>query len=186
MIDHPVYTHDEALTRQTFLALMWSSSYPGRAYELFTNGADAFHSIGDTLLDLETSFYSPDNEFALYLRRSGARSLSPDLAAYHFYPMLDSSMLGLVKMANVGTLMYPDQSATLFIGCTLDVGTTYRLEGPGIPPGTEQFVQVSGIPSEFWELRARAIRYPRGWDVYLVDENRVVGIPRTTKLMVED
>ncbi|WP_145720206.1 phosphonate C-P lyase system protein PhnH [Mesorhizobium tianshanense] len=33
-------------------------------------------------------------------------------------------------------------------------------------------------------MRARAIRYRLGWDLYLVDGDRVVGIPRSTKIEV--
>ncbi|TXI04054.1 MAG: phosphonate metabolism protein PhnH, partial [Rhizobium sp.] len=31
---------------------------------------------------------------------------------------------------------------------------------------------------------ARAIRYPLGWDLYLVDGKRLFGIPRSTKIEV--
>jgi alpha-D-ribose 1-methylphosphonate 5-triphosphate synthase subunit PhnH len=186
VIDHPVYTPQEALARQTFLALMWSLSYPGRAYELPASGADAFHAIGGSLLDLETSYFTPDNELALYLARTGARSLPPDRAAYHFYPTLDTDMLEFVQQASIGTLIYPDQSATLIFGCRLGLGTTFRLQGPGISPAAVQSLQLNDVPSEIWEMRTKANRYPRGWDVYLVDENRVIGIPRTTQMTVED
>jgi alpha-D-ribose 1-methylphosphonate 5-triphosphate synthase subunit PhnH len=186
VIDHPVYTPQEAQARQTFLALMWSLSYPGRVYELPASDTIPFHAIGESLLDLETSYYSPDNALALHLARSGARSLPPDRAAYHFYPTLNTDLLEFAKEASIGTLMYPDQSATLFVGCKLGSGTTLRLQGPGIPPATKLSIQVSDIPVEFWELRTIANRYPRGWDVFFVDEDRVVGIPRTTQITVEE
>lgn len=185
MIAHPVYTPHEACTRQTFLALMWSLSYPGRVHKLPTNGMDAFLAIGDTLLDLETSFYSPDNGLALHLSHTGARALPPNRAAYHFYPALDG-MLTSVKAADVGTLLNPEQSATLILGCTLGMGTTLLLEGPGVPPKSPVVIQVSSIPREFWDMRTSANRYPRGWDVYLVAEDSVIGLPRSTQITVKE
>jgi alpha-D-ribose 1-methylphosphonate 5-triphosphate synthase subunit PhnH len=180
---HPVYTPEEAHTRQTFLALMWAFSYPGRVHDLPIG--DAFTAIADTLLDLETSYYTPNGDLALALSRTGARALPPDRAAYHFYPTLDYAMLPTVKSASIGTLMYPDQSATLIIGCRLGVGQTFLLEGPGIPKGTQQAIQVEGIPAEFWQLRSAANRYPRGWDIYLVSDAQIIGLPRTTQLSEE-
>ena len=185
MQQHPVYTLEEARTRQTFLELMWAFSYPGRVHGLPVGGMDAFSAIADTLLDLETSYYTPNGDLALALSRTGARALPPDRAAYHFYPTLDHAMLPTVKSASTGTLMYPDQSATLIIGCRLGFGQTYLLEGPGIPKGTQRMLQVDGIPAEFWVLRASANRYPRGWDIYLVSDSQVIGLPRTTQLSEE-
>lgn len=183
MINHPVYTADEALTRETFLALIWSLSYPGRVYELPAR-YDAFSAIADTLLDLETSYFTLDALLGEYLARSGARSLSPERAAYHFYPDLDARKLETLTRADAGTLLYPDHGATLFIGCEFRGETTLRLSGPGISPARMPVVQVGGIPAEFWTRRA-AHRYPLGWDVYLVSRTQVVGLPRTTRITVE-
>ncbi len=191
MINHPVYTASEALTRETFLALMWSLSYPGRVYELPCDvlAGGAFHAIADTLLDLETSTYTPDALLAEYLAYSGARALAPERAAYHFYPALDVAQLATVARADAGTLLYPDHGATLFIGCEFESAahgaTTLKLNGPGIPPAAPVTVEVSGIPEEFWARRA-AHRYPLGWDVYLVGRAQIVGLPRTTRITVED
>ncbi|WP_368518087.1 phosphonate C-P lyase system protein PhnH [Rhizobium sp.] len=33
-------------------------------------------------------------------------------------------------------------------------------------------------------MRAKAIRYPLGWDLYLVDGRRLLGIPRSTTIEV--
>lgn len=183
MINQPVYTSDEALTRETFLALMWSLSYPGRAYDLPAE-TDAFSAIADTLLDLETSYFTPDTVLGASLMRSGARSLPPERAAYQFYPSLDTPELAMLAHADAGTLLYPDHGATLFIGCEFMGETTLRLSGPGISPVNPPIIQVGGIPAEFWTRRA-AHRYPLGWDVYLVSKTQVVGLPRTTRVTVE-
>jgi alpha-D-ribose 1-methylphosphonate 5-triphosphate synthase subunit PhnH len=174
---YPAYTQEEDTTRRTFLALMWSLSYPGRVYDLPETDLSEAQIIGDTLLDLETSFYVTTPEMETYLGRNGARNLSPERAAYHFYPSL--------TQASIGTLMYPDQSATLIIGCALGAGQTLQLSGPGIPADETTTLRVAGIPTRFWELRDSANRYPRGWDVYLVSDRQVVGLPRTTQIMLE-
>ncbi len=182
MFSYPTYTPNEARTRQTFLALMWSLSYPGRVYDLPAGGMDAFDTIADTLLDLETSYYTPNGDLALALSQTGARALPPDRAAYHFYPKLDYTMLPAAKTASIGTLMYPDQSATFIIGCQFTAENKFHLEGPGIPPGAAQTIQIKGVPAEFWQMRAAANRYPRGWDIYLVSGAQIMGLPRTTQM----
>lgn len=185
MSTNPVYTPEEARTRETFLALMWALSYPGRVYTLPFTGTEAFLAIADTVLDLETSYFTADAALDTALARSGARRLSPEIAAYHFYPTVDQAMLTTIEQASTGSLLYPDQSATLFIGCKLGTGTTFTLTGPGIPPATPQRLLVDALPATFWPLRASANRYPLGWDIYLIDDTQVVGLPRTTQMTLE-
>src|SRR5437870_4521086 len=101
----PIYTPEDARTRETFLALMWAMSYPGRAYPLpgATNTRrrepDAMLAIGETLLDLETSYFTPDFELASRFAQLGARSLPPERAQYHFYPELISRHLTTLGQA---------------------------------------------------------------------------------------
>jgi alpha-D-ribose 1-methylphosphonate 5-triphosphate synthase subunit PhnH len=183
----PFYTTQEAHTRETFLALMWSLSYPGTPYNLphsVQSLMQAFEAIGETLLDLETSFYTPDPALHSRLARNGAPFVSADNADYHFYPSVNAHTLDDMSRASVGTALYPDSSATLIIACQFQQGLTLRLTGAGIPHQTT--LQVGGLPREFWQLRAQANQYPLGWDVFLVDEMNVMGIPRTTTIVVGD
>jgi alpha-D-ribose 1-methylphosphonate 5-triphosphate synthase subunit PhnH len=175
----PVYTFEEARDRETFLALMWALSYPGRVHTL-PQGMDAMAQIGGALLDLETTFYTPDGELADQLLRTGARALPPADAAYHFYPSLDDAALDSIAEASKVTMLRPDESATLIIGCAFASGSTFRWTGPGI--NGAQDVRLGGIPARFWSLRKQAIRYPLGWDVYFVDGRDVIGLPRTTAI----
>jgi alpha-D-ribose 1-methylphosphonate 5-triphosphate synthase subunit PhnH len=175
----PQYTHDEALAREIFLAMMWALSYPGRIHPLPTV-EQPFVAIGEMLLDLETSCHTPDAKLAQALAATGARSLPPETAAYHFYPAWDDAHLASIAAASVGTMIYPDRAATLVIGCTFGEGHTMTWRGVGIHESIQ--VQVGGIPPAFWELRARTLRYPLGWDVYLVDGSNVIGLPRTTQI----
>jgi alpha-D-ribose 1-methylphosphonate 5-triphosphate synthase subunit PhnH len=181
----PVYTPEEARTRETFLALMWAMSYPGRAYALPAaagrrDAASSLHVIGETLLDLETSYYTPDFELSSTFNRFGARPLPPERAQYHFYAELLTRHLATVEQANAGTMLYPERSATLILGCAFGGGQTFRLSGPGIPYHVD--IKIDLIPDAFWDLRAKVVRFPLGWDVFFVSGSQVIGLPRSAML----
>lgn len=183
---YPGYTVEEAVCRETFLALMWAMSYPGRRCELPAEAGDSFQAIGDTLLDLETSYYTEEETLEFGLAHTGARALGPDRASYHFFPMLTPAMLDRVEQASIGTMMYPDHGATFIIGCRFDAGTPLTLSGPGIPLGTTRSIQIDDIPLEFWSMRNRANRYPRGWDVVLVSNGEIISLPRSIRITLEE
>lgn len=179
MSQHPAYTAEESRARQTFLTLMWALSHPGRPHAL--PDGDAMRHIAATLLDLETSFYTPDATLAADLARTGARSLPADAAAYHFYPdPTSAAALAGMAAASVGTMRYPDRAATLFVACKLIDGEGLTLRGPGIPGS--RTLAVAGLDESFWALRNQALRYPLGWDLLLIDAPHVVGLPRTTTI----
>lgn len=172
----------EALSRDTYLALMWALSYPGQAHAL-PAGEDAFISIGRTLLDLETSFYCADETLAAALRETGARFKPLHEAAYVFMPhTLDMPALDQLQL---GTHAYPDTGATLIAGCNFDAGdasiTTWR--GPGI--ASPRRVLLGNVPPTFWSLRSEMIHYPLGFDVFFVSKSCVMGLPRTTQVAHE-
>lgn len=178
----PPYTPSEARARETFLSLMWALSYPGRIYQIpETDYGHPFDLIGEALLDLETSYFLA-NGATVHLGQNGARALPPELAAYHFYPSLMEANLPTLREASVGTLLYPDRAATVFVGCALnaDDGDTFTLTGPGVKGETH--LRVGGLPREFWAIREQRCRFPLGWDIYLIDQLRVVGLPRSTKV----
>jgi alpha-D-ribose 1-methylphosphonate 5-triphosphate synthase subunit PhnH len=177
----PRMTEIEARNHATFTALMWALSYPGRPQPLPENG-DAAATVGAALLDLETSYFTPDAALDALLARMGARRRGPGEARYQFYPALGAEELGLLAAAPLGSYAYPDDSATLVVGCELGRGARLRLRGPGVDGEVE--LRVGGLPAEFWEHRAAAIRYPLGWDVFLVAGRSVVGLPRTTAVEV--
>ena len=175
----PPYTAAEAQSRETFLALMWALSYPGRIYQLPASG-ESFALIAETLLDLDTSYFTPDESLQPVLARTGAHERSTSDAAYHFYAQVTENTLPHIKEANIGTMLYPDTGATLVIGCQIGSGTEFVLSGPGV--NGQQAVQIGGLPDAFWELRDSTCKYPLGWDVFLVDGKQVVGLPRSTRI----
>jgi alpha-D-ribose 1-methylphosphonate 5-triphosphate synthase subunit PhnH len=178
----PTLTPHEARTHHTFTALMWVLSYPGRVHTLPDAGMAAFIAIGEALVDLETSYFTPDVVLSQQLAHTGARAGSTSTAMYQFYPALRAADLDALEAAPVGTALAPDEAATFVIGCMLGTGVRLRLHGPGIDGASE--LLVDGIPQAFWSLREQACRYPLGWDVFLVAHDQVVGLPRTTKLEV--
>jgi alpha-D-ribose 1-methylphosphonate 5-triphosphate synthase subunit PhnH len=172
----------EAQSQQTFRALMWAFSHPGRPYTLTRSGLGAFEAISTALLDLETSYYTSHPLLKRVLAHSGARFQSIAAAQYQFYPDLSIEMLSELGAVPVGSHADPDTGATLIIGCTIGSGRRLWLKGPGIAGSA--IVDVDGLPRAFWDLRASACRYPLGWDIYLVARDEVVGLPRSTTIEV--
>lgn len=177
----PAMTPAEVRQHAAFTAMMWALSYPGRPQRLPAAGLPAFTLIGETLVDLETGYYTPDAALAAALARTGGRAMPPDLAPYQLYPRLDEVALAGVAAAPVGTYLDPDLGATLVLGCVLGEGPTLTLAGPGIARAIT--LRVGGLPASIWRLRA-ASPYPLGWDILLVAGDQLVGLPRTTAVEV--
>jgi alpha-D-ribose 1-methylphosphonate 5-triphosphate synthase subunit PhnH len=176
----------ETRTRCAFDAVLQAMSMPGTVH-LLPQGAgtasespESFAMLAEVFLDLETSFWTPNEGLEQAPLQAGARRLDPEQANYHFYSVLDDAALDGIARASVGTLLEPDASATLFIGCRLGQGETSVWRGPGIPG--ERAVRAEGLPPRFWELRDAAMEFPLGWDCLLVDGAEVVGLPRTARV----
>lgn len=182
----------ETTARTTFQALLAALSNPGRIFTLpgiATSTQESCHQIGQTLLDLETSFFTSDRILRRDFEQSGARFLIASSASYLFFPDSEAfesmarQTIDLIAHANVGTMAAPDQGATVIVPCRFDQGQVLRLRGPGIQHTIE--IQVEGLPIEFWQLRAAKINYPLGIDLFLVDGGQVVGLPRTTQVEIK-
>ena len=191
----PIISPAETQTRSMFLALMWSLSRPGMPGEMpaaspygaYAEDGELSHfiSVGRALLDLETSFYTPHPGLAQALAHTGARATPPAKAAYLFFPRLRELDLPDVEQAATGDYLYPDRAATLIIGCKLQApdALQLRLSGPGVH--RQMDVRVGGLLPAFWPLRERRLRYPLGWDAFLLSQNHVIGLPRTTRVDLE-
>jgi alpha-D-ribose 1-methylphosphonate 5-triphosphate synthase subunit PhnH len=138
--------------------------------------------VAETLVDLETSYFvaSSDIDLLNILRLSGAKEKTTEEASYQFYDNVTIN-LDRILQAPIGTLLEPDKAATLVIKTNFANGKVVRLSGPGIQNLTR--IQID-VPDSFWHLRAEALRFPLGWDVLFVDGERVMGLPRTTRLEV--
>jgi alpha-D-ribose 1-methylphosphonate 5-triphosphate synthase subunit PhnH len=173
----PAMSPAEVRQHAAFTAMMWALSYPGRPQRLPASGLAAFALLGETLIDLETGFFTPDAGLAAALARTGGRALPPARAPYQLYPRLDDAGLAQLALAPRGSHLDPDQSATLLLGCSFGEGPAVTLMGPGVARAIT--LRVGGLPAGLWELR-RTAAYPLGWDILLVDGDQLVGLPRTT------
>ena len=81
---------------------------------------------------------------------------------------------------NCGSALYPDDGATLILAAAHQ-GQRLRLTGPGIN-GTKD-VALAVSPG-FWAMRDMLCIYPEGFDIFFVDGDQVIGIPRSTKVEV--
>ncbi len=188
---HPVLSNTELREHGTSQALMWALSRPGEIRGFASRDGDStgLETIAEALLDLEVGFFSNSAELRAALSRTGAPFRDVSEADYLFFSSLDADALAQLERANIGTLVYPDQSATIAIACAFGSGPELRLSGPGIQ--TESSARVRGVPEAFWMLRNRVSSYPLGWDVFLVEKTdassaRVLGVPRTTLISVQD
>jgi alpha-D-ribose 1-methylphosphonate 5-triphosphate synthase subunit PhnH len=172
------YSPFEAQTNETFRALMWSLSYPGRAHAL----EDAsLERIAQTLLDLEVSYCTPDDLLDFKLRATGAKRKSILEADYLFYSSLTEKDIFELHTAKRGNSLYPDESALVIVSANFNRGPMISLTGPGIK--SKQRLQVD-MPVTFWQVRNEAQHYPLGWDVLLCDEQSIIGIPRSSHLEI--
>lgn len=177
------YTPTEAKSRQTFLALMWGLSYPGRVQTLPVDQAPGnLFAIGEALVDLETSYFTPDESLNMGLAKTSARHMPAHEAAYHFYPAVSGADLETIRQVTIGDMNFPDRGGTIIIGCKIGSGQALTLTGPGIE--TENHIEIGGLPEAFWEVRAEHIHYPLGWDIFLVDGPNLIGLPRTTVVSI--
>ncbi len=165
----------ELRANATFEALMWALSRPGDIRTLPKPGFDA---IAETLVDLECSAYADTPVMRERIVASGAKLADRIGSADHvFLSSLDDAEIAQI---NCGTALYPDDGATL-VAAVAHSGQGVRLSGPGIKDKTEIALAVS---PGFWAMRDRLCLYPEGFDIFLVDGDKVVGIPRSTKVEV--
>ncbi|MFB9948421.1 phosphonate C-P lyase system protein PhnH [Rhizobium puerariae] len=173
-------TADDSRTNATFEELMWALARPGLARPLPFAG---FAALAESLIDRECRFHVRDDAaLAGRLAQTGAQPVSLDKADYVFAPLGSPADVSALSTLRIGTLAYPDEAATLFAPARIGSGQALRLSGPGIKDTVT--VEIGGVDPLFWPMRERAIRYPLGWDLYLVDGDRLIGIPRSTKIEV--
>ncbi len=184
----PILSIEESRSQQTFTAVMWALSRPGEIQHFTPLETDitGLETIAETVLDLETSFFTPDTALCSKFKKTGAQCETADKAAYQFYPFISLGQLFSLESAPIGTLLNPDQSATLIVACDFRTGLKLELSGAGIQDKT--ILEVANIPLEVFKLRNRVVSFPLGWDLLLVArdnaEYRLVGIPRSTKLEI--
>ncbi|GIN97125.1 phosphonate C-P lyase system protein PhnH [Siminovitchia terrae] len=151
----------------------------------FPEGLPATFITALTLLDREVSFALVGEQTKELGDMIAAYTMSvqesPSAAEYVFITKqaTKEQIVNVFQEIKIGTLVNPQQSATIILETEFSNEKELTLEGPGIKTTAE----LSIANSKDWieERRKANKEYPLGVDMILVDElSNVVCIPRTT------
>lgn len=158
---------------------MWALARPGT---IRTLPELSLEGIAETLIDRECRVFSQDTALLPAIAATGA-TLGPAETADHAFLSLDGAAgLSVLSLLPVGSHAYPDEGATVFAAARLGEGRRLRLSGPGIETAID--VTVGGLPDEVWAIRSARCVYPTGFELFLIDGDRVLGLPRSTTIEV--
>ncbi len=177
MTFHPIPSDFEARTNATYDALMWALSRPGLIRRMPGHGQVQFV---EALIDRECSVHCADPDLAAIVARTGAAKVALEKADHVFVGALQE--VGALRRLKCGSDLHPENGTTLMVNADLSTGARLRLSGPGVD-GTLD-VTVGGLPDGFWTERAGVMRYPMGFEIFLIDGDLVLGIPRSTRVEV--
>lgn len=173
---HPVPSEFEARSNAVFDAIMWALARPGRLRDLPEPGMS---QIVEALIDRECAVHCADPDLARTARRTGAALVAPEAADHVFLADVQAPLL---EQLRCGSDLHPEDGATLVAAADFSTGCRLRLTGPGVDG--EEIVTVGGLPGDVWQRRARAMRYPMGFEIVLIDGARILGLPRSTRAEV--
>lgn len=173
--------------QRCFRALLEAMARPGRVMVLEPDLSPpaplgpAAAAVLLTLADADTPVWQDAGAgVAEWLRFHAGCPLVADPAAAAF--LLACQAPPALNLLDAGTEEEPHFAATLVIQVrSLVAGEGWRLTGPGIEH--EHKLRVAGLPDGFavaWTVNHN--RFPRGVDVVLCAGNRLVGLPRTTRI----
>lgn len=177
MTTHPAPSDFEARTNATYDALMWALSRPGLPRDLPAPGQGG---LVEALLDRECNVYCAQPDLAGFAARTGAALVASEQADHLFFDTLPAA--NVLTQISLGSDLYPETGATLVCNGTIGAGQGLRLTGPGCNGAVE--VQLGGLPEGFWQERTRMLRYPLGFELFIVDGARILGVPRSTQVEV--
>jgi alpha-D-ribose 1-methylphosphonate 5-triphosphate synthase subunit PhnH len=171
---------DAAETRSnaTFEALMWAMARPGEIRELPVPG---LAPVLEALIDLECTAYGDTAELRQQIAQTGAAIGDAIGTADHVFLEHLGDDPAALAWVRCGSTVYPDDGATVVIAAQIGQGQMVRMQGPGVDGSAE--IRLAVMPA-FWELRAGLCSYPEGFDLFIVDGLRVLGIPRSTTIEV--
>lgn len=152
--------------------------------------------IAMTLLSADSSFYLAAGEepaMQFLSHETLARPVAAEQADFLF--LGDASRLEEIDRARLGSLVYPEQGATVVLQvmalspAPMAGGLRLTLTGPGIETETVAF--VLGAPGALFEtLKRRNVEFPMGIDLFLTCDSLSAGpcalaLPRTTRVQWE-
>ena len=188
---------DKVLSAQsTFRSVMDAMARPGSVQRIAVAvGAPAAMirgtaAIALTLFDHDTPLWldpliSGTSDVTKWLKFHTGAPVITDSSICSFALIGDARALPGLDHFAFGCNEYPDRSTTLILQVdSLTEGPVFELRGPGID-GTAA-LQASIQPADLFErLQINQALFPRGIDVVLVHDDRVVAIPRTTRLVAK-
>jgi alpha-D-ribose 1-methylphosphonate 5-triphosphate synthase subunit PhnH len=175
----------------TFRSALQALAHPGRIQEITADSgvpeglSPAMTALLLTLVDVDTPLWLPrtvHSDVLAFLRFHCACPIVPSPALARFAAVPAGCEAPALSACHPGDPAYPDLSTTLLIDVTsLSAGDAVSLTGPGIQ--TRQTLSVAGLPDGFWrEWRLNHQRFPLGVDVFLTQDRRMCGLPRTTRV----
>jgi alpha-D-ribose 1-methylphosphonate 5-triphosphate synthase subunit PhnH len=188
---------DKVLSAQsTFRSVMDAMSRPGSVQRIAASAGTpaammrGTAAIALTLFDHDTPLWldpsmSATPEVTKWLKFHTGAPVIADASICSFALIGDARALpGLDRFA-VGSSEYPDRSTTLILQVeSLIRGPVLELRGPGIDGVA--VLQASIQPADLLErLQINRTLFPRGIDVVLVDDDSIVAIPRTTRVVAK-
>lgn len=180
-------------SQQVFRAAMTALARPGLVQRLETvltppaPLASAAAALVLALCDFETTVHldaplAGNPEVERFLRfHTGARFVRHPAEAQFAVIAAPNDMSSLGDFA-LGTLDYPDRSTTLILQVeTLDGPPLATMTGPGIKGSVA--LRIGGLGGDFLgQAKANRTLFPRGVDMLIVSGDRLIGLPRSTRL----
>jgi alpha-D-ribose 1-methylphosphonate 5-triphosphate synthase subunit PhnH len=182
--------------QSTFRSVMDAMARPGSVQRIAAvSGAPSplmrgTAAIALTLFDHDTPVWldpamSETSDVTKWLKFHTGAPVIADSSVCHFALAGDAATLPPLDRFAFGSNEYPDRSTTLILQvASLTQGSRFELRGPGID-GTA-VLQATVQPIDLFERLAVNVElFPRGVDVVLVDDDAIVAIPRTTRLVAK-
>jgi alpha-D-ribose 1-methylphosphonate 5-triphosphate synthase subunit PhnH len=173
----------------TFRGVLKALSEPGTIVELPVPAEQgplppAMTALLLTLADVDTAVWldASARPAANFIRFHCGAPIVDDVRKAAFACLLEPYNAPSLCEFALGSDAYPDGSSTLWIEIAdLTEGGGLKLQGPGIDG--QRSVGVTGLPERILEERARLVPlFPRGLDIVLSCGDRIIGLPRTTKV----
>ncbi|WP_038853030.1 phosphonate C-P lyase system protein PhnH [Bordetella petrii] len=189
----PGFQDAVAQSQATFRAALHALAHPGDIQEIAAECgvppglSPAMTAMLLALADVDTPVWLPagvDEAVRRFLRFHCGCPLVDEPAQARFVVAPAGAAAPDLAHCHPGEPAYPDLSATVLLEVeSLAAGAAVTLAGPGI--ATRRTLRAAGLPAGFWaQWRANHQLFPLGVDVFLIQGNRLCGLPRT--VIVED
>lgn len=178
------------ITQATFRAALTALSEPMRALPVPSivapeDVSPALWAMVLTLLDEDVSLFWPECSDIVRANlgfHTRVRIVdTPEAADWLVLDARSPQTPDTLNAVRIGTAERPDLSASVLL-MTDHQAVDVVAEGPGIATTVEQRLPISAQLAE--RLAQQANTYPLGFDTFLVSQQSVIGLPRSTRLVV--